>query len=235
MGLVVLTGGSSGLGASLCHAYLLQGWSVVEFSRTAPYAFSVHVDLADSRASARAFADAFRPYAERNLSEVVGVNCAAILGPVGPVEHASLDAIAAHLDTNVHSGILFARAFVAAFQDHACPKSFVNVSSGAAVREHAGWSLYCASKAAMNSFVRAMALEQAVRAHPIGAFSVNPGVMDTRVQAEVRASSHEDLPDVDRYIHLHRDGALPSADNVASRIVDMIASRPEPGGFLSVP
>lgn len=234
MGLAIVTGGSSGLGAALCDAYVQRGWAVVEFSRSAPHAFSIPTDLSDPLAAARVIEDALRPLSLGDPAEVVAFNNAAVLGPVGPVEQSSPEAISAHLDTNVLSGVLFARAVVSAFGNHRCQRTFVNISSGAAVREHAGWSLYGASKAAMNSFVRAMALEQATREHPVRAFSVDPGVMDTAMQAAVRASSRDDFPDVDRYVALARNGELPSPSIVAGRIADLVEARPEPGSFVSV-
>ena len=148
---------------------------------------------------------------------------------VGSLARASAEEVERHLEVNVVSAILLARAFTSAFQQLDCPKTFVNVSSGAAVRGHAGWSLYCASKAAMENFVRAMALEQADQEFPIRTLSVNPGVMDTAMQAEVRASSPEQFPEKARYVRLKAEGRLAEPGDVAARIVDVVASRPEPG------
>jgi benzil reductase ((S)-benzoin forming) len=160
---------------------------------------------------------------------VVAIGNAAVLGPVGPVAHAAPEAVAAHIDTNVTAAVLFAAAFVSAFEHQACPKTFVNISSGAAVKGHAGWSLYCASKAAMENFVRALALEQAIVEHPVRAISVNPGVMDTAMQDAVRRSSPKDFPDVQRYVRLYEEGMLAPPQVVARRIAQLVESRPEPG------
>lgn len=233
MGLAIITGGSSGLGAALCDLYRGRGWRVVEFSRSAPHSFSVQLDLADPQAAVDGFAAALASAAASGASEVVAISNAGVLGPAGPVEHSLPVDIRANLEVNVVSAILFARQFVAAFQDHDCPKTFVNVSSGAATKGHAGWSLYCAGKAALENYVRAVALEQAARAHPISAISINPGVMDTAMQAAVRSSSAQDFPELERYVRLYREGrlALPSA--VASHIAEIVASRPKAGGVYS--
>jgi benzil reductase ((S)-benzoin forming) len=232
--LAIMTGGSRGLGAAMCEEYLKRGWTVLEFSRSAPHQFSVRVDLSDPSAISEVFTGTLRALAVEKWDEVVAISNAAILGPVGPVENARPDDIAAHLDTNVVSAILFARAFVATFQDLDCTKTFVNISSGAAAKGYAGWSLYCASKAAMENFVRSVALEQSARRHPINAISVNPGVMDTDMQAAVRASRIEDFPSLDRFLGLHRDGLLNTPAEVAVRIADVVSSRPEPGSVCAV-
>jgi benzil reductase ((S)-benzoin forming) len=232
--LAIITGGSRGLGAALCEMYSKRAWRVVEFSRTAPHPFSVHVDLSDARNAAEAFDRTLAPLAALSISEVVAVNNAAVLGPVGAVERSSPGEIIAHIEANVASAILFARAFVGAFQDYECLKTLVNISSGAATTGLAGWSLYCASKAATENYVRAVALEQALRTYPIRAISVGPGVMDTDMQAAVRGSSVEDFPTVERFVRLHREGRLASPASVAARIAELVDSRPEPGGVYSV-
>jgi benzil reductase ((S)-benzoin forming) len=199
--LALVTGGSRGLGASLCATYLQCGWDVTEFSRSANSPFSVRVDMGDPEVASNVFAETCDALAAQDLAEVVAIGSAATLGPVGPVERAASADIAAHVNVNVTSAMLFVRAFVAAFRDHDCPKAFVNISSGAAGRGLAGWSLYCASKAA---------LEERMKKHPFRAFSVNPGVMDTAMQAEVRSASPEDFPDVQHYVLLHSEGGSPT-------------------------
>jgi benzil reductase ((S)-benzoin forming) len=81
----------------------------------------------------------------------------------------------------------------------------------------------------MENHIRSIALEQAVSEHPILAFSVNPGVMDTAMQADVRESKVEEFPDRERFVRLKLEGKLAQPDDVARRIVDLIDSRPEPG------
>jgi NAD(P)-dependent dehydrogenase (short-subunit alcohol dehydrogenase family) len=236
LGLAIITGGSRGLGAALCDLYRERGWHVVEFSRSAPHSYSVPVDLSDPQAAAHVFAKTFAALAASSPPEVVAISNAGVLGPVGPVEHAPWVEIRANLEVNVVSAILFARQLAAAFQDHRCPKTFVNISSGAATKGRAGWSLYCAGKAALENYVRAVALEQAARAHPFRAISVNPGAMDTAMQAAVRSSSARDFPELERYLRLYREGRLAPPSSVASRIAEIVASRPESGGvYLASP
>ncbi len=233
--LAIVTGGSRGLGAALCDLYVRQGWKVVEFSRTAPHAFSVRLDLSDPHGASDVFTETLGSLAALDVSEIVAINNAAMLGPVGPVEHSSPAEIVAHLAANVVSAIMFARSFFAAFQGHDCPKTFVNISSGAASTGLAGWSLYCASKAALENYIRAVALEQAERAHPIRAISVNPGVMDTAMQAAVRSASVEDFPELERFIRLHREGRLARPEWAAAQVAKIVASRPKSGGVYSAP
>lgn len=234
MKLAIVTGGSRGLGAALCAHYHHAGWEVMEFSRAARFPFSFHVDLADPQFSLQRFVEAFSTVVGGELSEVVAFNNAAVLGPVEPVEQSSPADIATHWNINVVSATMFACAVFAAFREQARPKTFVNISSGAATRGLAGWSLYCASKAAMENYVRAVALEQEGRQYPIRAINVNPGVMNTDMQEEVRHASPGDFPDVEHYVRLHAEGRLADPRRVAERIAELVASRPEAGRTYSV-
>lgn len=229
MRLAIITGGSRGLGAALCELYRERGWEVIEFSRSAPHPYSVKLDLSDPLAASDAFVRELDSLGATDVEEVVAVGNAAVLGPVGPVDRLSAEDVVQHINVNVISAIRFAAAFVDAFQGHNCPKTFVNITSGAASTAYAGWSLYCASKAALESHVRAIALEQARCDQPVNAISINPGVMDTAMQEQVRNSDAEDFPAVEKYARLHEEGRLRSPSTVARQIAAMVASRPQPG------
>jgi NAD(P)-dependent dehydrogenase (short-subunit alcohol dehydrogenase family) len=62
----------------------------------------------------------------------------------------------------------------------------INLSSGAALRPLEGWSAYCAAKAGLAMLTRSLALEYGEAG--IRAFGFAPGVVDTDMQAEIRAS-----------------------------------------------
>jgi benzil reductase ((S)-benzoin forming) len=226
MRLAIISGGSKGLGAALCRQYASLGWQVIEFSRSAPHAFSVAADFAVPEALPHVIDQALAPLAERQWDEIVVVNNAAMLDPIGPVSRKAPADIMAHLNTNVVSGVLFLARVMAAFQSHRCRKALVNVSSGAATKGYDGWSLYCGSKAGLENFIRSVANEQARNAHPFIAINLSPGVIDTAMQAMIRGTSVEEFPDVGRFVGLKDSGALRSPEEVAATLI-RIAGLPE--------
>ncbi len=229
MRLAVVTGGSRGLGAALCDHYSAEGWRVVEFSRTAPREYSVRLDLSDPQTAAETFERALGPLAASSPSEIAAFSNAATIEPAGPVERLKPEDVVRHISANLISAVLFARAFVAVFQKIDCPKTLVNISSGAAKHGIAGWSLYCATKAAVDNYMRSVAAEQADRPYPIRALGIDPGVMDTQMQAQVRGTSVDLFPSVERYVRLKQEGRLAPPAGVARRIAEIVASRPDPG------
>ena len=221
--LAIVTGGSKGLGAALCNIYHKYGYEVVEFSRSGASAHSIKVDLSDPHAAARIFTQTFAKLAAQSYEKIVAVNNAATLAPIGPTSCKDSGELIANMNTNIVSAVLFMTKLIAAFQNHACRKSIVNITSGAAFKSYAGWSLYCASKAGIEGFVRSVAAEQEREAHPFQLVSIAPSVVDTEMQDSIRTSNADEFPAIDRFIGLKNSGGLQRPQDVAlaiARIVD---------------
>jgi len=230
--LAIITGGSRGLGAALVADLLARGVEVVEFSRAAPHACSVRLDLADLPAAEAVLDAKLAELAARDWDEVIAIANAAMIEPVGPAARKPAADVMRNLDVNLRAPVLFAALFVKHFQRHAARKLLANISSGAALNAYSGWSLYCAAKAGLEHFVRALALEQAAEAHPVLAVNVNPGVMDTEMQAAIRVTDVADFPALDRFVGLHAGGVLRAPAAVAAIILDELANVTVGGGRI---
>ncbi|MGY6518959.1 MAG: SDR family NAD(P)-dependent oxidoreductase [Lysobacteraceae bacterium] len=234
MKLALVSGGSRGLGLALCQALEADGWTVVAFSRTTAHPRDVALDLSAPAAAAATLARVLEPLAAKQPSELLAIGNAATLTPIGAPEGLEPDAIAEHLATNVAGGIVFIRGVLRAFADTAGPRTLVNISSGAATRPIRGWSLYCASKAAMERFVEVVAAEQADRADGFRLLNISPGVVDTGMQATIRAADPADFPDRAHFRSLKDQGALRDPATVARAILRIVAGRPAGGSRIEV-
>lgn len=230
MKLAIVSGGSRGLGASLCRQYAEAGYELVEFSRSAPHPFSAPCDFTDPPQVSEIVAKRLAPFsASPALEEIVLISNAGMLAPIGPTSRKTPEDILANINANFASAILFMSEAIRAFQNSPARKILVSISSGAGTKGYAGWSLYCAAKAGLDNFVRALAMEQALEAHPFRALSIDPGIMDTHMQAGIRACDERDFPAVARFLGLHRDGALRSPDQIA-RVIRTIVAKEHGGG-----
>jgi benzil reductase ((S)-benzoin forming) len=113
-----------------------------------------------------------------------------------------------------------------------CPgrKVVAQITSGAAVRAHAGLSLYSAAKAGMDQFLRVIATEQMRQAHPFRALGIDPGALDTDMQAVLRNASPDDYPGAAAFAQRQRDGALGRVEEVAAAALRLLADDALPTG-----
>ncbi len=225
MRLAIITGGSKGLGLALCSQFRELDFRVLEFSRGAPHDFSVHVDLSLPEDSRARIASAIAAFDTEALSELVVINNAATLEPIGPTSKQLRPALLANLNTNFTAAILGLTEIIAKFQSAPCRKVVVNISSGAAQKGYAGWSLYCAAKAGMEGFIGALAVEQEAERYPFVPINIDPGVIDTEMQALIRSSTASDFPDVDRFVRHKALGGLAAPATVAKAVLRILESR----------
>ena len=225
----VVTGHSRGLGAAIANELLERGVGVLGISRRG------NADLA------RRHGDALREV-RRDLADATGlvdwtrggmladflggsrsallVNNAGIVQPVGPLHVQDLATVARAVTLNVAAPLILAAAFAASTEGIA-DRRIVHISSGAGSNAYSGWSVYCATKAALDHHARATALDRIPR---LRIASVAPGVIDTDMQAEVRATPEERFPDRRRFEDLQRTGRLRSADDAGREVVDFLLS-----------
>ncbi len=222
MKLLMITGGSRGLGQALCEQFKAKDYKILEFSRSAPYEYSVWIDLANPEASRLAVAKAIGPIDSSQLQELIVVSNAGMLEPIGQTSSKSYSDLLKNMNTNFVSAILVLTEMITKFQAAACRKVIINISSGAALKGRAGWSLYCAAKAGMENFIRALALEQQAQLQPFIPINIDPGVMDTEMQALIRETSPADFPDVELFVQRKNQGLLVPPEKVAAAILRIL-------------
>ena len=230
MRIAIVTGGSRGLGEALCRHLCDAGYAVIEFSRGAPHGYSSRVDLIDPAATARVVASRLAHHSPKECTDLLVFSNAGTLSPIGPPWQKATESVVANLNVNLVSAITAISEIVRHFRESDCRKVLVNISSGAALKGYAGWSLYCASKAGMEGFVRALAIEEQRMAHPFTAISVDPGVIDTDMQASIRATPKADFPEVERFIARKLSGGLATPDAVAAALIGLVSNPDLPSG-----
>lgn len=234
---VVLTGHSRGLGAALARAFLGRGASVLGLSRQALAGVpaeqaarltEVALDLSDVSAVEGWLASGMLGTWLEGAEHTLLVNNAGTVSPIGAtgglqpglIGQVGLGPLARAVALNVTAPLLLTDAFVAATRGRA-DRRVAHVSSGAARTPYPGWSTYCATKAALDMHARATQLD-AVPGLRVA--SVAPGVIDTDMQADIRAASATDFPMQARFVALKQDGQLTAADDAAMRLASYVLS-----------
>ena len=194
---ILVTGASRGIGRAIAMACAAAGARVgVNYHRSRDCALAVcseigdtaiplEFDVSDAGAVARGV-DAFAAFAGGidGLVNNAGINRPSLL--VG----ASDADIAATIATNLAGPILCTRAVIPAMLE-ARRGVIVNVSSVAAKRPSRGQAVYAATKGAIESLTRAVAVEygkKGIRCH-----AIRPGAVDTDMLATTKAMAEEDV------------------------------------------
>jgi NAD(P)-dependent dehydrogenase (short-subunit alcohol dehydrogenase family) len=155
------------------------------------------------------------------------VNNAGILEPIGPLVDADPEALRRNVDVNVVGVLHGSATFARHVRARPGPGVLVNISSGGATRPYAGWAAYCGSKAAVEMITEVVAVEE--REAGLVAHALSPGLVDTDMQALIRATPAERFPDAGRFQEVHRHGSFNSAAWVATFILDQLVLAPAIG------
>jgi benzil reductase ((S)-benzoin forming) len=222
----IVTGHTKGLGAALAANLLARGVPVLGVARTTapelaegyPDLFEeIELDLADGVALASWIDGGALASWLDGSGAVLLLNNAGMVSPVGPLGAQEPQAVLRAITLNVAAPMALSAAVVRA--SPGAQRRILHLSSGAARNAYPGWSVYCATKAALDHHARAVALdeEQGVRI-----CSLAPGVIDTGMQAEIRATPEERFPMRQRFVDLKETGTLVDPVECAERMVDYL-------------
>jgi NAD(P)-dependent dehydrogenase (short-subunit alcohol dehydrogenase family) len=222
----IVTGHTKGLGAAIAQTLLERGVPVLGLARGAAPSLAqrypgllaqAELDLGDAAALGAWLAGpSLRAYLD-GCGTALLVNNAGMVSPVGPLDEQDPLAVIKAVTLNVAAPMALAAAVVRAAAD--AQKRILHMSSGAGRSAYPGWSVYCATKAALDRHAEAIALDGSER---VRACSLAPGVIDTGMQAEIRATPEARFPMRERFIQLKSQGALTPPDECARAVVDYL-------------
>ena len=211
---ILITGGGTGIGRALAERFAAKGWRVTIVGRRLELLQEVARDYPDKisiiSADVGSIQDRQKIVAEAKGTLDLLVHNAAVLGPVGPILDQSPADWKSHMATNVEGPLFLTQALLPNLVENS---RVVNISSGAAHQGIPGWGMYCTSKAAL--FMLGQLLKDELAQRNIWFGSVRPGIVDTPMQAEIRALEPENFPMVEQFRQYKATGALVTSELVA--------------------
>ena len=220
----IVTGHTRGLGAAIAAELIGRGVTVLGLARSRAGVQGIEqaeLDMADPAALQAWLAGATLRDFLGDATQALLVNNAGVVTPVGPLAAQDPADVLRAVSLNVAAPLALAAAFVQAAP--AAERRILHVSSGAGRSAYPGWSVYCATKAALDLHARAIQLDNDAQ---VKACSLAPGVIDTDMQATIRATPDADFPLRQRFIDLKDTGTLVSPEDCARALVDyLLAAR----------
>ena len=228
----IITGAGRGLGRSVALAFGRQGAKIVlaargkgEIDQLAEQlralrkdAIAIPADISDE--------DQVNHLIERTL-ETYGtvdilVNNAGARGPIGPIHNTSLSDWEAALRVNLTSAFLCSKAVLPTMMEKKEGK-IINVATTMTLRPNL--TPYMVAKAGLIQFTKQLSRE--LKEYNIQVNCIHPGVMDTRMQEEIRKAGTQAIG-TDMFERLKEEGILQSPDEPAKLIL-FLASKAADG------
>jgi short-subunit dehydrogenase len=225
MKILIITGGSKGLGKEIVSLYLKDNWKVFDLSRTGTTKDHREVDLSDIDSIPNIIEEIINELLNIEIEEFMFINNAATLTPISKTRRLSDVDIIKNVNVNIVSALIMIKHIIARFRDLNCNKTLINISSGAANKGHSGWSLYCTSKAGMENFFNTLFEEEQSETYPFSIINFDPYIMDTSMQEEIRSTSRVDFPGVDRFISYKQDCKLMKPITVAKILKSLLTTK----------
>jgi NAD(P)-dependent dehydrogenase (short-subunit alcohol dehydrogenase family) len=229
--LFLITGASRGLGAAMAEQLLTHDHRLICISRHASDALSSEaaarsipceqwtLDLTQPAAAAERVRTWLAAQDAGAFSGATLINNAAGLPRIAPLDSSDFDDLSATLRVGLEAALLLTAAFLQGTRGWTVPRRVLNISSGLGRRAMAAQASYCAVKAGMDHYTRAVALEEAGRPNGARIVSLAPGVIDTDMQVQLRAADAAGFPDQAMFIGLKEGGQLASPADAARKVL----------------
>lgn len=224
----IVTGHTHGLGAAMALALLHRGIPVLGMARGFSDSLNnrfpqlctqARISLDDLDAITNWLATpALKAYLA-DCTEVLLINNAGIVQPVGNLRDQNPMEVASAISLNVAAPLMLSAAVVQATPGK--QRRILHISSGAGRSAYPGWSVYCATKAALDHHARAVALDAQ---EGVRICSLAPGVIDTGMQAAIRAMPDERFPKRQRFVDMKLTGQLAAPADSAEQIINYLLS-----------
>jgi len=233
MQLAVLTGASRGLGFAVAEQLLDRQSTLLTISRHRNDALAEYAVRKAAKLEQWALdvaAPDLGPRLETWLRQqnadafdrAILINNAGSMGRVGPIDQMEPATLSAVMRVNLEAPALICAAFLRATRPWRAERRVVNISSGAGRVAITGWAAYCAAKAGLDQLSRVMALDEARLPNPARIVALAPGIIDTEMQTELRASDPSGFPDLRRFEEFKATGQLTPPKQAAARLLALL-------------
>ncbi|SNR50662.1 benzil reductase ((S)-benzoin forming) [Lutibacter agarilyticus] len=237
--ILIITGGSKGIGLGLAKEYHKNGYRIISISRSKiEKLYSVEqyqCDVTNVEKVEKTLIEIFSQLDNTQTKSITLINNAGNLGTVNTLDNIEPSDINYTLSVNLIAPLVISSQFIKLTKNWKCKKQIFNISSGAAINAYESWAMYCASKAGIDMMTRVLSKEQKELKNGVSVVSIYPGIVDTDMQAQARNTPKENFKSVQRFIDFYEHGELFTPKQVAKKIYKLdISGELKNGRILDV-
>lgn len=221
MNILIITGGSKGIGKAIAKKYASKNYKVYSLSRSTvdlENITQISVDLSNLKETESSFKMLLSEFNIEQISSITLINNAGRIGKISSLENLKTADIAKTIQLNTITPLVLSSLFISILEKTNCKKQIINISSGAAKTPYQGWSVYCTSKAGVDMMTKTIANEQIAIKNSVKCVSIYPGVVDTNMQTDIRNTQEKDFNSLQRFKDLKENNELYSTEFVAEKI-----------------
>ena len=238
MNILIITGGSNGIGKAIAQKYTSENFTVFSISRSKTVDVNyqqITADLSNTTEAVNAINTVFASVENKSITSITLLNNAGSLGEINTVGNLDSEKIKQTIQLNTTTPLVLSNEFIKFTKQLNCKKQIINISSGAAMNPYAGWSIYCTSKAALDMTTKTIATEQNELKNGVKCVAIYPGVVDTNMQTTIRKTSESEFKNVQRFIELKENNELYTPNFVADKIFQIdISNTLENGNIIDI-
>jgi short-subunit dehydrogenase len=233
--LIWISGATAGLGEALAHSVPYENAKVINVSRRrADRLENLTVDLVDPRGWLLVGAHFEEQLRDFQGSLALFIQCAIHYETFGYAGEIDSGEYLTQLLVDTTSPLYLGHAFIKACSGRAFESGLVMLSSGAAAIPTDGASGYCAAKAGIEMWTRAVGKERQVRESWPWVFAVRPGSMNTPGMKKVAATPAKGFPTAPMLKARLESGGVAQPEDVAQRIWRLIEERTPSGEVIDL-
>jgi NAD(P)-dependent dehydrogenase (short-subunit alcohol dehydrogenase family) len=180
-------------------------------------------DLSDPVAASARVSAWLKAIDPQRFESVTLINNAGTVGNPAPLASAVGAELSLALRIGLEAPMLLTAAVLGATREWRGARKVLNISSGLGRNAMGSQAPYCAAKAGMDHFSRAVALEEAAAPNGARIVSLAPGIIDTDMQVQLRGASAENFPDRTRFVSMKEEGRLDSPATAAAKVLGYLA------------
>ena len=223
MNVYYITGTSRGIGKALVDKLLedennfIYGLSRNNFILHDRYEH-IRIDLADLTQ-----VKSFRFLEHKRTNKIVLINNAGTIGEIYQLGKLENDDIINTFNLNIITPTILINNFLNTYSSYLGEKQIMNISSGAGRHSYPSWSVYCATKSALD-MVSEVANDENSGDNDFKIWSVAPGIVDTKMQEEIRSSNESEFPMYKKFVDYKENNLLSNPLNVADDLIKILNS-----------